>query len=36
MPIAAKLDEFGKPAWIVLMILAFIWWWLLGLACSLS
>jgi hypothetical protein len=32
MPIAAKLDEFGKPAWIVLMILAFVWWWPLGLA----
>jgi hypothetical protein len=32
MPIAAKLDEFGKPAWIVLMILGFIWWWPLGLA----
>jgi hypothetical protein len=27
-----KLDEFGKPAWIVLMILSFIWWWPLGLA----
>jgi hypothetical protein len=32
MPIAAKLDEFGKPVWIALMILAFIWWWPLGLA----
>ena len=32
MPIAARLDEFGKPAWIVLMILSFIWWWPLGLA----
>jgi hypothetical protein len=39
MPIAAKLDEFagkldkfGKPAWIVLLILGFIWWWPLGLA----
>jgi Protein of unknown function (DUF2852) len=32
MPIAARLDEFGKPAWIVLMILAFVWWWPLGLA----
>ena len=32
MPIAAKLDEFGKPAWIVLMILSFVWWWPLGLA----
>ena len=32
MPIAARLDEFGKPAWIILMILAFVWWWPLGLA----
>lgn len=32
MPIAAKLDEFGKPAWIVLLILGFWWWWPLGLA----
>ena len=32
MPIAAKLDEFGKPAWILLMILGFVWWWPLGLA----
>ena len=32
MPIAAKLDEFGKPAWILLMILSFVWWWPLGLA----
>ncbi len=31
MPIAAKLDEFGKPAWIVLMILGFWAWWPLGL-----
>jgi hypothetical protein len=32
MPIVAKLDEFGKPAWIALMILAFMWWWPVGLA----
>jgi hypothetical protein len=32
MPIAARIDEFGKPAWIALMILGFIWWWPLGLA----
>jgi hypothetical protein len=32
MPIAAKLDELGKPAWIALMILGFIVWWPLGLA----
>ena len=31
MPIAAKLDEFGKPAWIALMILGFFAWWPLGL-----
>jgi hypothetical protein len=31
MPIAAKLDEFGKPAWIALMILGFMVWWPLGL-----
>jgi hypothetical protein len=31
MPIAAKLDEFGKPAWIALMILGFWAWWPLGL-----
>ena len=30
MPITAKLDEFGKPAWIALMILGFIVWWPLG------
>ena len=27
MPIAAKLDELGKPAWIVLMVLGFIVCW---------
>jgi hypothetical protein len=32
MPIAARIDEFGKPAWIVLMILGFYAWWPLGLA----
>ena len=32
MPIAAKLDELGKPAWIALMVLGFIVWWPLGLA----
>lgn len=31
MPITAKLDELGKPAWIALMVLAFIFWWPLGL-----
>jgi hypothetical protein len=32
MPIVEKLDEYGKPAWIALMILGFIAWWPLGLA----
>jgi hypothetical protein len=32
MPITAKLDEWGKPAWIVLMVLGFIIWWPVGLA----
>src|SRR4029453_6088566 len=32
MPIVAKLDELGKPAWIALMILAFMLWWPLGFA----
>lgn len=32
MGIAARLDDIGKPAWIALMILGFIWWWPVGLA----
>ncbi|HVO14193.1 MAG TPA: DUF2852 domain-containing protein [Alphaproteobacteria bacterium] len=32
MDIAAKLDDIGKPAWIGLMVLAFIVFWPLGLA----
>ncbi|HEY0566682.1 MAG TPA: DUF2852 domain-containing protein [Xanthobacteraceae bacterium] len=32
MPITAKLDEFGKPAWIALLILGFMVWWPFGLA----
>jgi hypothetical protein len=32
MPITAKIDEFGKPAWIALMVLGFCVWWPLGLA----
>ena len=32
MPIVAKLDELGKPAWIALMILGFIVYWPIGLA----
>jgi hypothetical protein len=31
MPITAKLDEFGKPAWIALTILGFMIWWPVGL-----
>jgi hypothetical protein len=31
MPIVEKLDEFGKPAWIALIILGFMAWWPLGL-----
>ena len=31
MVLVEKLDELGKPAWIVLMILGFIVWWPLGL-----
>lgn len=32
MELAAKLDNLGKPAWIALTILAFWFWWPLGLA----
>lgn len=32
MDLAARLDSFGKPAWIALTILAFWFWWPLGLA----
>jgi hypothetical protein len=32
MPITAKLDELGRPAWIAAMILGFIVWWPVGLA----
>ncbi|MCK6449702.1 MAG: DUF2852 domain-containing protein [Alphaproteobacteria bacterium] len=32
MGIAAKLDEIGKPAWITLMVLGFVFWWPFGLA----
>ena len=31
MVLVDKIDEFGKPAWIALMILGFIAWWPLGL-----
>jgi hypothetical protein len=32
MPIVAKLDDLGKPAWIALTILGFMVWWPVGLA----
>src|SRR3954463_14916709 len=32
MPITAKLDELGLPAWIALTVLGFMVWWPLGLA----
>jgi hypothetical protein len=32
MPIVAKLDELGRPAWIALMVLGFVAWWPAGLA----
>jgi hypothetical protein len=32
MPIVAKLDELGRPAWIALMIFGFVVFWPLGLA----
>ena len=31
MPITAKIDEFGKPAWIALVVFGFMAWWPLGL-----
>jgi hypothetical protein len=30
-PVTAKLDRFGKPAWIALMVLGFMVWWPIGL-----
>lgn len=32
MPIVAKLDELGRPAWIALTVLGFMVWWPIGLA----
>jgi hypothetical protein len=32
MPFVAKIDELGKPAWIAVLILAFIVYWPIGLA----
>ena len=32
MPLVARIDDFGKPAWIALTILGFIYWWPIGLA----
>ena len=34
MPIVAKLDELGKPAWIALMVLGFYVFWPIGLRSS--
>lgn len=31
MAFAARLDDFGKPAWIAVMVLGFIVWWPVGL-----
>ena len=31
MPIVARLDELGRPAWIALVILGFMIWWPIGL-----
>jgi hypothetical protein len=31
MPIFAELDDLGKPAWIVLMLVGFMVWWPIGL-----
>jgi Protein of unknown function (DUF2852) len=32
MTIASRVDDFGRPAWVGLMVLSFILWWPLGLA----
>ena len=32
MPVVAKIDELGKPAWIALVVLGFAFWWPIGLA----
>jgi hypothetical protein len=32
MPLVAKLDDLGKPAWVALILLGFICWWPVGLA----
>ena len=32
VPLVAKLDDLGKPAWVALTILGFIYWWPIGLA----
>jgi hypothetical protein len=32
MPITAKLDELGKPAWVALIVLGFMVWWPIGLS----
>ena len=32
MPMLAKIDDLGRPAWIALMIVGFMVWWPIGLA----
>jgi len=32
VPVVAKLDDLGKPAWIALILLGFFYWWPVGLA----
>jgi hypothetical protein len=32
MPLVAKLDDLGKPAWVALTVLGFVYWWPIGLA----
>jgi hypothetical protein len=32
MPLLAKIDDLGRPAWIALMIIGFMTWWPIGLA----
>jgi hypothetical protein len=34
MSVAARLDEWPRPAWIALVILAFVFWWPLGLVIA--
>ena len=32
MPILAKIDDLGRPAWIALILIGFMMWWPIGLA----